>query len=389
MSCQNVPIRKVGAVRAALPRPGSGTLPSGPPAPVGRTALLVRLRPRVGRARRALASARHRRSLVRTLTALLAVTILTLAAPGTAGWADPDGDGNGSLEQAVADISQQLNDAQAKLTASLARQKELQDTLTSTNLTLARLSVQAGEVAAAMYTNAGGISEANVVLSGTSPEDLLDRLAAVHLFAEEQSLVLKDLKRTKEEGAKQQADLANEVAQGRNATAQLAAQKTKLEKLLGTAVGGPPGIQIPAPTASQTPRNADGSWPKDPQNQDDPTTSGRLTSRTVHAYNEVKKAGFNHFVSCWRTQSWGEHPKGRACDWASDPSGFGGVAQGANRDYGNRLAGWFIGNSDRLGILYVIWWKMIWIPGQGWHNYTTEGGNPSGDHKNHVHMSIR
>jgi hypothetical protein len=348
----------------------------------------VWLRRRAGRAHLAPALTRQRIRLLRILTALLAVAALTLAAPGTAGWADPDGD-DGSLESQVSEISQQLADAQAKLNASLTRQQQLADELTSTNLALARLTAAAGDVAAAMYTSAGGVSEANVLLSSSSPGDLLDRLTAVHLFAEEQSLVLSDLKRTKEDATKQQADLANEVAAGRNATAQLAAQKTKLEKLLGTAMGGPKGIQVPAPTADQAPRNADGSWPSDPQNQDDPTTNGKLTSRTLHAYNEVKKAGFDHFVSCWRTQSWGEHPKGRACDWAANKSGFAGVATGADYDYGCRLAGWFIGNSDRLGILYVIWYKMIWIPGQGWHKYTTEGGNPSGDHTNHVHMSIK
>jgi peptidoglycan DL-endopeptidase CwlO len=349
----------------------------------------VWLRRRVGRARRAQATTRYRIRLIRTLTALLAVITLTLAAPATAGWAtDPDGD-DGTLESQVTEISQQLNDAQAKLTASLARQQELQTQLTSTNLSLARLTAAAGAVAAAMYTSAGGISEANVVLSSAGPADLLDRLSAVHLFAEEQSEVLADLKRTKEEGAQEQEELANEIASARNANAQLASQKAKLSKLLGETVNGPRGVVIPRATATQAPRNPDGSWPKDPQNQDDPTTGGKLTSRTVHAYQQVKAAGFDHFVSCWRTQSWGEHPKGRACDWAAAKSGFGGVATGSDYDYGAKLAGWLIGNSEQLGIMYVIWFKMIWTPNdRGWHKYTTEGGNPSGDHTNHVHMSI-
>jgi hypothetical protein len=352
----------------------------------------VWLRRRVGRARRAQATTRHRIRLIRTLTASLAVIVLILAAPGTAGWADPDGD-NSTLEGQLSDITQQLNDAQAKFNASVQRQQQLQAQLTTTNLTLARLTAAAGTVASAMYTDGGGISEANVVLNSAGPEDLLDRLTAVHLFAVQQSLVLADLKRVRDQGAKEQAELATEVAAGRNATASLTTQQQKLERLLGTAVGGPTGVVIPAASASQAPRNPDGSWPKDPQNQDDPTTNGHLTSRTLHAYNEVKKAvfdgvDFNHFVSCWRTQSWGEHPKGRACDWAAHDSGFAGKATGSDYVYGCHLAGWFIGNSDRLGILYVIWYKMIWIPGRGWHKYTTEGGDPSGDHTNHVHMSI-
>jgi peptidoglycan DL-endopeptidase CwlO len=353
-------------------------------------------RRRVGRARRAQATTRHRIRLIRTLTALLAVITLTLVAPGTAGWAtDTDGD-DGTLASQVEEISQQLNDAKMQLAAAQARQQELQVQMTTTNLTLARLTAAAGAVASAMYTSAGGVSEANVVLGSTGPADLLDRLSAVHVFAEQQSLVLKDLKRAKEQGAHEQEELANAVAAGKNATAQLTAQRAKLSKLLGGAIDGPKGVVIPRATASQAPRNPDGSWPKEPQNQDDPTTSGHLTARTVHAYNEVKKAtvpnlpgGFNHFVSCWRTQSWGEHPKGRACDWAAAKSGFAGVATGSDYTYGALLAGWLIGNSEQLGVMYVIWFKMIWTPDdRGWHKYTTEGGNPSGDHTNHVHMSI-
>ncbi len=56
--------------------------------------------------------------------------------------------------------------------------------------------------------------------------------------------------------------------------------------------------------------------------EDDPTTSGCLTPRTLHMYNETKEAGFDHYVSCYRSGGGGEHPKGRACDWAADESGF-------------------------------------------------------------------
>lgn len=359
----------------------------------------MRLSRRAGRAPDAPTTTRHRIRLARTLIASLVAIVLILAAPATAGWADPDPDGNsnGTLEDAVGDISAQLQDAQAKVTASVARQAQLQETLTRTNLTLARLNASAGEVASAMYKGAGGVSQANVILGAATPEDLLDRLAAVHMFAEEQNLVLRDLQRIQEEGKKEQEALNNEVAAQRNAEAQLAAQKSKLDKLLGTAVGGPSGVIVPAPTAEQAPRNSDGSWPAETKSITDPTgTGGKLTARTIRAYNEVKKAsvpdfpgGFNHFVKCWRTQSWGEHPKGRACDWAAHATGFAGKAAGSDYNYGCRLAGWLIGNSDRLGVLYVIWYKMIWIPGRGWHKYTTEGGDPSGDHTNHVHMSMR
>jgi peptidoglycan DL-endopeptidase CwlO len=103
---------------------------------------------------------------------------------------------------------------------------------------------------------------------------------------------------------------------------------------------------------------------------------------------QAQAAGFTHFVACFRHQNSGEHPKGRACDFAADKGGFGGVATGASKDYGNRLANYFIANSSRLGVLYVIWFRRIWLPSSGWKSYSGGNGDPSSDHTNHVHLSV-
>ena len=68
---------------------------------------------------------------------------------------------------------------------------------------------------------------------------------------------------------------------------------------------------------------------------------------------------------------------------------FGGVASGGDRTYGDNLSVWFIDNSRALGILYVIWFKRIWLPSSGWRAYKRGQGDPSSDHTNHVHLSIR
>jgi hypothetical protein len=105
--------------------------------------------------------------------------------------------------------------------------------------------------------------------------------------------------------------------------------------------------------------------------------------------NQAKAAGFKRFVSCFRPSGSGEHPKGRACDFASDKGGFGGVAKGSSRTYGDNLADYYIDNADRLGVLYVIWFKRIWLPSSGWKTYSRGNGDPSSDHTNHVHLSMR
>ncbi len=145
-------------------------------------------------------------------------------------------------------------------------------------------------------------------------------------------------------------------------------------------------------TANPAPKNPDGSWPTEGCTVvPDPTTSaGCLTPRTLNMVNSAKGAGYNNYVACWREQSWGDHPEGRACDFAVEPDGFGGDATGPAKDYGNRLAAWGVANADTIGVKYVIWYRQIWTPDQGWHPYShpSGGSNSSLDHTNHVHISM-
>ena len=103
---------------------------------------------------------------------------------------------------------------------------------------------------------------------------------------------------------------------------------------------------------------------------------------------EAQLAGFTRFTSCWRSATWGEHPKGRACDFSVTTSGFGGVAAGADKAYGTKLAVWAVANADALGLMYVIWFRQIWTPSLGWHAYNAYGTDPSAEHENHVHTSV-
>ena len=114
-----------------------------------------------------------------------------------------------------------------------------------------------------------------------------------------------------------------------------------------------------------------------------PTTDGCITARTLHIYQEVKKAGFNRFVGWHRNGGPFEHPKGRACDWSLQKSGFSVAHNADMKNYGNNLMAFLVRNADRLGIYYVIWYAQIWWPASGWHAYHGES-----NHKDHVHVSV-
>jgi hypothetical protein len=109
----------------------------------------------------------------------------------------------------------------------------------------------------------------------------------------------------------------------------------------------------------------------------------------LHAYGEAQIFGFTRYTSCYRSGDFGEHPLGRACDFAASPNGFGGSAVGNDKIYGDRLASFFVHNANALGVHYVIWYREIWFPGTGWRAYGSAGSDPASAHTNHVHVSIR
>jgi peptidoglycan DL-endopeptidase CwlO len=327
----------------------------------------------------------------RLLLAALLAALMVLGGPAAAGFGDPtnpDGPAN-TLEAQLTDIGRKLTDAQDRMAAAQRQQAALKTQVAAAQKQLQALVASIGQIANAEYRTRG-VATLNALLSATSPDDFMRRATALHEIARDQNAQLVEYRRVQADYAAKKAALDQQIAVAKAQAVKLGQQRQAALKILNHASGGPTGVVIAAATAAPAPRNPDGSFPSQSCTSKDPTNpDGCLTARTLHAYQEVRKAGFNHYVHCFRHQSWGEHPKGRACDWAAQPGGFGGVATGADRDYGNRLAGWLIGNADRLGVLYVIWFRQIWLPGVGWHAYTTEGGNPSGRHENHVHMSIR
>lgn len=108
----------------------------------------------------------------------------------------------------------------------------------------------------------------------------------------------------------------------------------------------------------------------------------------LHAYQQARADGFTHYTVCWSQRSSGEHPKGRACDFSSNATTYkNAAATGADKAYGDRLAAYFVKNADKLGVMYVIWYRQIWTPSTGWRAYSASGG-PSVVHTNHVHLSM-
>jgi peptidoglycan DL-endopeptidase CwlO len=312
-----------------------------------------------------------------------------LAAPGDNG---DDGEGGSkSLIEQLEAASKGFVEAKEALDRSKKRQVQLTELLKTIDAELAPRQDALDQIAQQTYRT-GRLGPMTALLTASSTGSLLDRAQTLETVAVKQDQALRELKdtRTKQEQAKLAVDAS--IREQQKQLTVMAKRKAQAENALKAAnQGGDAGGSSSGGSSSQAAaarRNSDGSLPSEGCSVNDPTTGGCITPRTLHAMNQAKKAGFTRFVACFRQQASGEHGKGRACDFAADKSGFGGDATGASRTYGNRLADYFIANASRLGVLYVIWFRRIWLPSSGWKSYSGAGGDPSSDHTNHVHVSL-
>ena len=354
-----------------------------------------------------------RRRLATVLAVLIATSGLALAAPAAAaprpfaapGDSGDDGEGGSkSLIQQLEAASKGFVEAKEALERSKKRQQQLTAKLKEIDTQLGPKQAALDEIVQQSYRT-GRLGPMTAIITADSTGSMLDRAQTLETIAVKQDRTVRDLKDTKAQ--QQQAKVAIDTAvkdQQRQVTV-MAKRKNQAENALKAAnaasassgssdsssssSGGGSSDGGSSSRAAAAPRTSDGSLPSESCSVNDPTTSGCISPRTLHAMKEAKKDGFTRFVSCFRQQNSGEHPKGKACDFAADKNGFGGDATGASRTYGNRLANYFINNASRLGVLYVIWFRRIWLPSSGWKSYSGAGGDPSSDHTNHVHQSMR
>jgi len=327
-------------------------------------------------------------TVLRRPLAVLLGLVLACAATGPA-VAAPNTDDEGgtkALRTQLATANKAHIDAKAKLANSKKRQLELSLQLKKVEGDLASITAEVAVLAAESY-RVGRLTPINLMLNSASPNEFLQRASGLELLAQRDGSAMRRLTEAREEVARTKAAIDNEIREQTKQVAIMAAKKKDLEKALGIGTAGG-FVATNSPLAKPAPRNSDGSWPSERCIVDDPTTTGCITARTLHAYNEARAAGFKRYTSCKRSGGGGEHPLGRACDFSSAEGTFkNSDATGGDKSYGDRLASFFIKNADRLGVLYVIWYRQIWSPSSGWRAYSGSG-SAAARHTNHVHLSM-
>ncbi|MFF0656148.1 hypothetical protein [Micromonospora tulbaghiae] len=335
---------------------------------------------------------RVRRSLLAALAAVAVLLGSGVAAGPAAAVPSPNAPNEGGSKQLRAALEAAAKghiEAQNKLENSKRRQKALAAQLTDIEGRLVGLSAQAGEVAAQSY-RMGRLTATSMLLASADPNDFFKRAAELDVMAQRDSKRLRELADAKAQAAEAKLAIDAEVREQAKQVAVQARKKKDAEVALAkVSSGAGSGFNGTSSSAKPAPRNSDGSWPSESCSVEDPTpASGCITPRTLHMLQQAKSAGYKRYASCHRSGGGGEHPKGRACDFSAASGGFEDkTATGGDKAYGDSLAAWAKNNANRLGIMYVIWYRQIWMPNTGWRAYSG-GGSPAADHTNHVHISM-
>lgn len=330
-------------------------------------------------------------TLLRRLTAVLAVLAAAVVFVTSPAFADPENEGGSkTLRDALESAAKGQAVAQQQLDASKKRQRALQDLVVTSQRGANQLQGQVDLIAGRTYQN-GRASTMLLLLDSSGPSNFMERAQGLDMLAQLDGQVLKQYRDDLTKARQAKAAIDQEVVKQAKQLDLLTKKKEEAERALKSIGGGGTAggfVDPNSPLAKPAPRNSDGSWPKESCTVKDPTGGKCITPRTLHAMQQAQAAGFTHYVHCFREQNSGEHPKGRACDFAAHSTGFlDEAATGSDKTYGDKLAAYFVKNADRLGVMYVIWYRQIWMPGTGWKKYSATG-DPAAVHTNHVHLSV-
>jgi hypothetical protein len=326
------------------------------------------------------------RGVAPIVTSTVAAVVLGLLA--VPAWAQEEGPGNEgdgtSLRQQFSRAAEKYQDARSILDESEERELALVVRLDDLEAERDTLIGQIQLSASTAYRT-GRVGPITALLNASSSNAFLARLVAVDMLTTREDEQLARFRDLGQELETQRTALAEEIALQEEEVQRLEEAKDEAEAALFAIGGGTTGTFEAFPSEDAAPFTG----PDDGCTEDDPTTAGCVSKRMLHSYNEAQVFGFTRYTSMWRDGGGGEHPLGRAGDFACSPNGFGGEATGGDKTYCDRLASFFVHNADALGVIYVIWFREIWFTGSGWSTYGGCAGDPASCHTNHVHLSVR
>ncbi len=244
-----------------------------------------------------------------------------------------------------------LDDAENAAKVTLGQVVRLQGKLDQARQEVARL-------AAASYMD--GVQDPTmVILGGGDAQRLLDQAGTLEYLAEQRTAREDSLAKLIEAGQRAQQATEARITDLRTLISDLTGQRHKVAALIAKFV------------------------------PESPVIGDSITPRMRTVKDEVDRR-FGPFVDigCYRAESSGEHPLGRACDFMLSTGGVLPTTEKVALGY--ELASWAQAHASQLGIMYIIYRQKIWdirMASAGWVPME-DRGSITANHFDHVHISV-
>lgn len=313
----------------------------------------------------------------RRVVAFLVVLVLCMT-PAATGSAQPASE---SLQEKLARLNERaeqlaqqyrgdivtLDQARTSAKKAMARAKQA-------NQRLRHARKEVAQLAMARYKHGTARPALTLVMSSDS-DGVLDKAATLAYLARSRSGRVREMKSLAADAERARKRAKARVAQVESKIDQLKEQRKRVAALIERfeaqqlSVGA--GTDGDAGGDSGTSSEAD-----------------NITPRMEHVRDLIiEKFGEPYSVGCYRPDTSGEHPEGRACDFMLSTGGAMPSSSQVQRGY--RIAEWATAHASELGIMYVIYRQRIWDirSGEGWQPMEDRGG-VTANHYDHVHISV-
>ncbi|MFC6084898.1 coiled-coil domain-containing protein [Sphaerisporangium aureirubrum] len=276
-----------------------------------------------------------------------------------------------SLTKKIDKLIAEYNAKRVAVGKAKAAEKAARDRLKSAEAAYALAQSQVRDIAQLRY-QAGGLGLVGELMSpGYGGAAMFEQLQA------EQSARLSGFASARDTRKQAAGDAEKLTAELRDDMTEVSGQRKDAEKLIDEIKDK---LDKLIPTAPG--KRANGAWAPEL-----PTGSDNITPRTRLMRAEVRSHFTLRFpVGCYRAETSGEHPLGRACDFML--SSGGALPAAGDAALGNEIAAWIIKNGGKLGVKYVIYRQRIYNLGfPGWRPMSDRGG-VTANHFDHVHISM-
>ncbi|MFC4590965.1 hypothetical protein [Sphaerisporangium corydalis] len=276
-----------------------------------------------------------------------------------------------SLGKKVDKLITQYNGKRVAVAKAKAAEKAARERLRASQDAYTTAQGQVGDIAQLSY-QAGGLGMVGEFMSpGYGDAAMLEQLQEEQTARLSGFAALRDARKKASDDASKltaalNADIVEVTGQRDDAEKLIKQIKNKLDQLIPTAPG----------------KRANGAWAPEL-----PTGGDNITPRTQLMRAEVKDHFPMHFsIGCYRAETGGEHPLGRACDFMLSAGGV--LPSASEAAMGDQIAAWAIKNGRKLGVKYVIYKQRIYNLGfPGWRPMSNRGGITA-NHFDHVHISM-